>query len=63
MPADAISSGVVEGPTTVTEVWPGTFELAVESGESNVPTTTIHRFDTGQLELLGKQIDNALAGR
>lgn len=46
--------------TAVTEVWPGEFELRIETGNGDVPTTTVHTLDAPQLRLLRARIENAL---
>lgn len=46
--------------TAVTEVWPGEYELRIETGRGDTPTTTVHTLDAAQLESLGDQIEEAL---
>lgn len=46
--------------TTLTEVWPGQFELEVETGATGVTTTTTHTLETAQLQLLHNQIEETL---
>ena len=46
--------------TTITEVWPGEFELEVETGTAGVATTTVHSLETAQLQLLYEQIEDVL---
>ena len=43
--------------TTVAEVWPGEFELEIETGAAGVATTTVHSLETPQLQLLYEQIE------
>lgn len=46
--------------TAVTEVWPGEFELRIETGRGDTPTTTVHTLDAAQLDALGDHIGDAL---
>lgn len=46
--------------TTVTEVWPGEFELEVETGMAGVATTTVHSLEKAQLQTLYEQIGDVL---
>lgn len=46
--------------TTIAEVWPGEFELEIETGTMGVTTTTVHRLETAQLRLLHEQIEDVL---
>lgn len=44
----------------MTEVWPGEYELRIETGRGDTPTTTVHTLDAAQLESLGDHIEEAL---
>jgi hypothetical protein len=45
----------------VTEVWPGRFTVEIETGGSDVSTTTTLALDAEELRALGDRIDSALA--
>ena len=45
----------------VTEIWPGRFTVEIETGGSDVSTTTTLALDAEKLRALGDRIDSALA--
>lgn len=59
--SDADALGASGAHTDVTEVWPGRFALEIESGGSELSTTTTLALDADQLRALADQIDAALA--